>query len=583
MISGEKVKNREISAIFDEIALMLSIDERPNSRFEIRAYQRASLSILSMQEPIEQVYKSGGIVKLMEIPGVGRGLADKIAEYLDSGRIKKYDELKKKYPIDFKSITAIEGMGAKRAYILYKKLGVADIAGLKQAVEKHKIRELEGFGDKSEELISRGLLQQELSKGRILLGDALPIAEAIVESIAKSNLADQVVIAGSARRMRETVGDIDILALSNKPKEVMELFVNLPNVSSVVVSGDTKTTVWLDLGITCDLRIIDSSSFGAAMQYFTGSKDHNIKVRTIAVSKGYKLNEYGLYNNDNGLIESRDEHIIYEKLGMDYVPPEMREDRGEIHLAQKHILPRLVELKDIHGDMHTHTIETDGANTIEEMAQAAIDRGYEYIATTNHTKSLNIARGMDEKGFEKLFDKVDKLNDKYEGKLRILKGAEIDILKDGSLDLKKSYISSMDYPIGAVHTSMKMDRDAMTDRIVKALDSKVLKALAHPSGRELLKREPYEFDAQKVFEAAERNNVALEINAQPSRLDLNDANIISASKYKINFSIGTDAHMQSHMNFMRYGVGMARRGWLEKGRIINTMGIKGLKKALKIE
>lgn len=583
MIRGAKVKNRELSAIFDEIALMLSIDEHLNSRFEIRAYQRASLSILSMQEPIEKVYENGGINKLMEIPGIGKGLADKIAEYLNSGKIKKYDELKKKYPIDFKSITAIEGMGAKKAYILYKKLGIFDISGLKDALEKHKIRDIEGFGDKSEEVISRGLVQLEKSKGRILLGDALPVAEAIVDSIAKSNLADMVVIAGSARRMRETVGDIDILALSDKPKEVMELFINLPNVSSVVASGDTKTTVWLDIGITCDLRIIKSSSFGAAMQYFTGSKDHNIKVRTIAVSKGYKLNEYGLYGNDNSLIESLEEQIIYAKLGMDYVAPEMREDRGEIHLAQEHMLPRLVELKDIHGDMHTHTIETDGTNTIEEMAQAAINMGYEYMAITNHTKSLAVARGMDEKGFVAFFDKVDKLNEQYEGDLRILKGAEIDILKDGSLDLKKSFIESMDYPIGAIHTSMKMDSDAMTERIVKALDSKVLKALAHPSGRELLKREPYEFDAQKVFEAAERNNVALEINAQPSRLDLNDINIISASKYKINFSIGTDAHMQSHMGFMRYGVGMARRGWLEKGRIINSMGIKGLIKALKIK
>ncbi len=583
MIYGAIVKNKKISAIFNEIALMLSIDERPNSRFEIRAYQRAALAISSLQEPIEEIYKSGGMEKLMEMPGVGRGLASKIAEYLDTGKIKKYDELKDKYPIDFGSLTQIEGMGAKRAYVLYEKLGIKDINGLKAALKKHNIRDLDGFGEKSEELLSKGIIQQEKSKGRILLGDALPVAESMIKSIKESGYVDLVVLAGSARRMRETVGDIDILALSEKPDEAMEFFTKLPNVTSVVVSGHTKTTVWLDIGITCDLRIIPSASFGAAVQYFTGSKDHNIKVRTIAVSKGYKLNEYGLYGSKNRLIESGNEQTIYELLGMDYVEPEMREDRGEIHAAQEHRLPKLVNIEDIKGDMHTHTIETDGANTIEEIAQEAIRLGYQYINTTNHTKSLAIAKGMDERGFERFFEHVDDLNETYDGKLRILKGAEIDILKDGSLDLEKRAIESMDCPIGAVHTSMKMDRNAMTLRIIRALDTGMLKILAHPTGRELPSREPYEFDMEKVLEAAERNNVALEINSQPSRLDLNDTNILSASKYKVKFSIGTDAHMLPHIGFMRYGVGTARRGWLENCDIINTMDLPQIKKYLNMK
>ena len=575
------MENKEIADLFNEIAAMLSIDETPNSKFEIRAYQKAALTIGTLQEAIEDVYAKGGREALMEFPGIGKGLAYKIEEYLKTGKIGRYEELKKLYPIDMKNLMRVGGIGAKKAGILYKELGVKDIPTLKRAAEKQRISKLEGFGAKSEEAIMKGISRLESSKGRMLLGDALPVAEAIIDKLTKSGLIERAVVAGSARRMRETVGDLDILALSNNSTKVMDLFANLPEVSNVVVKGTTKTSVGLKIGINCDLRVIAPESFGAALQYFTGSKDHNIDVRKIAIKKGYKLNEYGLFDKKEKMIPTNGEEEVYERLGMQYVPPEMRESRGEVKLALEHKIPKLVELSDIRGDMHTHTRDSDGSDTIDEMAQAAIDAGLEYFATTNHTKSLKIANGMDERRLAELFKKVDKLNDSSDGKLTILKGAEVDILKDGSLDLSKEILQEMDCVIVAVHSSMGMDKDEMTARIVKALDSGLAAVLAHPTGRIIGIRDAYAVDIEKVFEAAERNKVALEIDSFPDRLDLNDTNVMKASEYKVRFSIGTDAHRLSHFAFLKYGVAVAKRGWLTKDRIINTMNVQALIKSLK--
>jgi DNA polymerase (family 10) len=572
--------NKIIADIFNEIAAMVSIDERPNSKFEVRAYQKAALTIGTLQEAVEDIYKREGREGLLKLPGIGKGLADKIEEYIKTGKIKKYEELKRKYPIDMKALTSIEGMGARKAIALYKQLGVKDIKGLKEAIEKHRISELPGFGQRSEEVMKKGLELLETSKGRILLGDALPVAESIIGKLIKSNLVEKAVIAGSARRMRETVGDIDILALSDKGTAVMDFFKDISEVSGVIVKGSTKTTVSLKIGLNCDLRVISPESFGAALQYFTGGKDHNVQVRTIAIKKGYKLNEYGLFDRKGRLIPTKNEEAIYEKLGMQYMPPEMREARGEVRLAQEHKIPTLVELSDMKGDMHTHTNDSDGANTIEEMADAAIACGYEYFATTNHTKSLGIARGMDERQVETYFKRVDKLNEKLDGKIRILKGAEIDILKDGSLDLSEKCIKSMDFALGAVHSYFKMSEEEMTDRITKAFDTGLLHAFAHPTGREINIREQYPLNMERLFESAEQNGVALEINAFPNRLDLSDTNIMKASKYKVKFSIGTDAHRTSHFGFMKYGIGTARRGWLTKDKIINSLPLNRLVKEL---
>ena len=572
------MQNKEIANIFNEIADMLSIEETKTSKFEVRAYRNAALTIDTLQEPIEDIYKGGGIEALMKLPGIGKGLAEKIAEYIDQGMISKHEELKKRYPINFSELTQLEGMGAKRAVMLYKSIGVKDIASLSKAIGEHKIRSLQGFGEKSEALLKESIKLHESSRGRILLGDVLPIAESMIAKMAASGLFKKVVLAGSTRRMRETVGDIDILAISSKPEKGMDYFVSMEDVGKVIVQGPTKSTVWLKIGISCDLRVIKPESFGAAQQYFIGSKEHNIEVRKIAIKKGYKLNEYGLFGADGKIIASSDESDIYAKLGMEYPPPEMREARGEVELALRHRLPKLVELQDIKGDMHTHTIETDGANTIEEMAEAAMQNGLGYFAATNHTKSLRIAHGMNDRQFIEFFKRIDKLNDKLAGRIEILKGAEIDILKDGKLDLDAKTIKAMDCPIGAVHSAFNMDKKAMTNRVIKAMDSGLMRIFAHPTGRVINEREGYDIDLEKIAEAAERDNVILEINSFPNRLDLNDTNILRLSKYKIMFSIDTDSHRTSHFKFLRYGIGTARRGWLEKGRILNTRAASAVSK-----
>jgi DNA polymerase (family 10) len=573
--------NKAIADMFTEMAYMVGLEDHPTSRFEVRAYENAALTLNTLQEDVSSIYEKGGIKALMELPGIGKGLAEKIVEYLKTGKVKKYLLLKEKYPIDFKGLTGIEGLGPKKIVLLYQKLGVANIKDLKDAINKHRIMDLEGFGSRSEEVLLKGISVLESSHGRMLLGETLPVAEAIVARILKSGLATKAVVAGSARRMRETVGDLDILAISDKGSRVMDLFANFEEVAGVVVKGPTKTTVRLKIGITCDLRVINSTdkNFGAALQYFTGGKEHNVAVRTIAVGKGYKLNEYGLFKGKK-LMPCGDEEDVYNALGMDYMPPEMRENRGEIRLAQEHKLPHLVELSDIRGDLHTHTKETDGANTIEEMAEAAMRAGFSYFATTNHTKSLRIAHGMDEKGFARFFKKVNLLNAKLDGRIKILKGAEVDILKDGSLDLDHGVLKDMDCVVAGVHSFFKMDEKEMTNRIVKAFDTGLVDILAHPTGRIINGREGYRIDIDRVAEAAERNSVALEIDSLPDRLDLGDTNIMKASKYKIMFAIDTDSHATNHFAVMRYGVGTARRGWLEKGRVLNTLDLAPLEKIL---
>jgi DNA polymerase (family 10) len=574
---GEFLRNKEIADIFTEMAQIFEIEDGdPNARFKIRAYQKGALTISTLQEDVGDIYEKKGIAGLKELPGIGNAMAEKIEEYFKTGKIMAYAKMKAKYPIDFKNLTRINGLGPKKVFRLYQELKIKDIDGLKKAIEKHRIARLEGFGERSEEQYAKGLLMLEGSKGRILLGEGLPDAESIVAKLKKSGLVEEAVVAGSARRMRETVGDLDILVLSKKVEDVMDFFGKLPEVSDVISRGPTKSTVMLKIGVTCDLRVIEPDSFGAALQYFTGSKDHNVQVRTIAVGMGYKLNEYGLFDKKEKIISAKSEVDIYKKLGMQWMPAEMREARGEVKLAQSDKIPRLVELDDIKGDMHTHTVESDGANTIEEMAAEAMMLKLEYIATTNHTKSLVVANGMDEKGFEKYFKRVDALNGKLDGKLRILKGAEVDILKDGKLDLDKKCLQSMDWVGASIHSGFSMEKKDMTERIVMALDSGLVNVFCHPTGRQLLQREAYAVDIEKVFEAAERNKVALEINAQPERLDLNDTNIMTASKYKVMFTIGTDAHHLSNMSFMRYGVGTARRGWLGPERVLNTMSLKKL-------
>jgi DNA polymerase (family 10) len=575
------VYNTKIAELFNEIADMLELEGEAR-KFEVLAYRKAAMTVGTLQEDVGDIFTKRGVAGLMELPGIGKGIADKIREYVESGKITKYQELKKRYPVDFANLTKIAGMGSKKAFKLYMELKVKDIATLKKALEQHKISKLEGFGERSEEVIAQGLERLEKSSGRMLLGTALPEAEAIRDKLLASGLVEKAIVCGSTRRMRETVGDIDILLISDKGRKVMDFVAGLPEVESIVAKGDTKISVVLKIGLNCDFRLVEKESFGAAIQYFTGNKDHNVKLREIAIKKGYKLNEYGLFDKKNvNAASGITENNIYEKLGLDFMEPEMRENRGEIELALQHKLPKIVQLDDILGDLHVHSDRTDGTDSFEDLANAEIKLGRKYLGLTDHSKSEYVTGGMGDKEFEKYFSDVDKANDKLNGRLKLLKSGEVDILKDGKLDLKDKTLDQMDYVLAAVHTSIGLDKQTMTKRVMDAISSGHVNILAHPTDRLINQREPLNLDLDAVFDAAKKNNVVMEIDSFPERLDLNDENAIKAKKFGLKFSISTDAHRTSHLQFMRYGIGVAKRAWLTKGDVINTMNTDGLLKFFK--
>jgi DNA polymerase (family 10) len=560
------MKNAEIARILEEIAAMLEaegVEWKPN------AYRKAALTIATLSEDIEEVYKQG---RLRELPGVGESIAQKIEEYLKTGKIKYYEELKQKYPIDFASFSKIEGLGPKTIVKLYKFLKIKNLEDLKKAVEEHKIRDLPGFGEKSEEKIKKSIELYEQTPQRQLLGFVLPEAETLKKKLEKSGLVERVEIVGSIRRMKETIGDIDILTIIKPgvdPMKVMDFFVSLPEIKEVIAKGPAKTSVALKIGMDCDLRVFEEKSFGAAMLYFTGSKEHNIEVRKIAIKKGYKLNEYGLFKDDT-LVAGKSEEEIYRKLGMQYIPPEMREARGEVDLALKNKLPKIVEYNEIKGDLHIHSKYSDGANSIKEIAEYAKKLGYEYIAITDHSSNLKIAHGLSDEQYKKQFKEIEKVE--KEVGIKIFKSGEVDILKDGSLDISKETAKEMDFVIAAVHTNFSMSKEEMTNRVIKALRSKLVTILAHPTGKLLNQRPPYEIDLEKIFEVAKEEGVIMEINSFPDRLDLNSENIMLARRYGVTkFSLGTDSHRLDHLHFIRLGIGTARRGWSTKEEILNTL------------
>ena len=558
--------NKDLAEKLNDIADILDIE---GVNWEPRAYRTAALTISSLSEDIGKVYKEG---RLLELEGVGKSIANSIKEYVETGKISKYEDLKKKYPIDFDSFRKIRGMGPKRAYTLYKKLGIKTVTDLKKALDQGKIQSLEGFGKKSEEELKKNLESfMNIKNDRLLLGYIIDYANSLVEKLRKSGLFERVEIAGSMRRMRETVGDLDILAISEKSEAGMDFFSKMDEVKGIVVKGPTKTTVELGIGTTCDIRVLSKESFGAAMQYFTGNKDHNVKLRKIAISKGFKLNEYGLFNGKDS-VAGKSEEEIYNKLGMDFILPELRENTGEIEAAQEHRLPKIVNYKEVIGDLHAHTNDSDGVNSLEEMASAAEKRGLKYIAFTNHSKSLPVAHGLDEKRFAELNKKIDALNDK--SGIKILKGVELEILKDGSLDLKKESLKELDFVAGAVHQNLNMSSKELTDRLVKAINSGMINTVAHPTDRIIGQREGLKLDFDKVMEACKKNDVLLEIDGYPERSDLPFDLVKKAKDYSIKFSLGSDSHRTEHLRFLDLATAIARRGWLEKKDVINTLGYK---------
>jgi len=569
--------NLELAHIFYQIAEFL---EMKGVEFKPRAYEKVARVLESLEEDVREIYQKGGLKALEEIPGVGESIALKIEEYLKTGRIKDYEKLKKECPVKLEELTAIEGLGPKMIKVLYQKLGIRNIADLERAARQGRIRHLFGFGPKTEENILQGIEFLKRTQGRFLLNRALFMARTIKERLAQLKEVEKIEIAGSLRRRKETIGDIDLLVVSGKPDQVMDFFVKMPEVEKIWAKGPTKSSVRLKEGLDCDLRVIQKQSFGSALQYFTGNKDHNIVLRRIAQERGFKLNEYGLFRGRKK-IAGQTEEEIYQKLGLTYIQPELRENQGEIEAALKNKLPQIIGYEDIKGDLHTHTNWSDGAESIEKMARAAQKMNYQYLAITDHTGTLKIAHGLDEKKLLSQMREIDRINKKFGSHFRILKGAEVNIKVDGSLDIKDEILAKLDIVVASVHSNFKMSRRDMTERIVRAMKNPYVKIIGHPTGRVLFQREGYSLDLEKIFQTAKETNTALEINSYPERLDLNDLNIKKAVEMGVKLVIDTDAHSQSQLNYIELGVAQARRGWAESKDILNTLNWQKLKSQLK--
>ncbi|HLD19284.1 MAG TPA: DNA polymerase/3'-5' exonuclease PolX [Candidatus Nanoarchaeia archaeon] len=567
------MQNGEIAAIFYQIADLLELQDVP---FKPQAYRKAARQLESMSDDIEQVAKEG---KLEEIPGVGKALAEKIQEYIRTGKIKHLEELKKKVPGNLDELLAVPGLGPKRAVILYRKLKVDSLEDLEKAASLGKIRNIEGFGEKSEQEILKGISLLRRGQERMLLGVALPIAREIAKKLQELDEVQKIEIGGSIRRRAETIGDIDLLITSTKPQKVMDFFTSMPEVERTLAKGDTKSSVLLGNGKQVDLRIVENKSFGAALQYFTGNKDHNVKLRTIAIKKGLKLSEYGLFRK-NKLVAGKTEQEVYAALGMKYIEPEMRENQGEIELAIKGNLSKLIGYGDMKGDFQMHTKFSDGVNTIKEMAIAAKQLGYEYIAITDHSKSERIANGMDEKRLLQYVQEIRKAEKEVKG-IRIFVSCEVSIKVDGSLDYSDDILKKLDIVSVSIHSGFKMPKETMTQRICSALQNKYVDIFNHPTGRYINLRDPYDFDFDKMVETSVKNKVHLEINASPERLDLKDSLIRRAKELGAKFTVSTDAHSINGLVAMELGVAMARRGWLEKKDVVNAHGLKELSKFFK--
>ncbi|MFA5714545.1 MAG: DNA polymerase/3'-5' exonuclease PolX [Candidatus Paceibacterota bacterium] len=573
------MKNQEVAQILFEIGDFLELQEIP---FKPQAYQQAAIAIDNMEEDISDLYKKDGIKGLEKIKSVGKSIAEKIEEFLKTGKIAYYKELKKASPIDLEELSRVEGLGVKRIKRLWKELGVRNLKDLEKAIEDHKIAPLFRFGEKTEQNILESIQFLKQGRGRFLLREIIPEVIKIEERFKKIKGVVNMSVAGSTRRRKETIGDVDFLVAVKDAtdkyivEKIMNTFVSMDEVIKVVGKGETKSSVRWKNGLSMDLRLVKEGSFGAALQYFTGSKEHNIALRRIAMKMGYKLNEYGLFKGERR-IKGETEEEIYEKLGMEWIPPELREDQGEIALAIGRNIPYLVELKDIRGEFHCHTNWDGGENSIEEMAENAIELGYEYLGISDHTQSLKIENGLDEKKLLKQRKEINFINEKFKKKgidFKILQGSEVDILKDGTLDINNETLKTLDYVSVSIHSNFKMGKKEMTERIVKAIKNPYVNILNHPTGKILGKRDEYEVDMEEILKAAKENNVALEMNSY--RSDLSAQTAKAAKEMGIKIVIGSDAHVKKELNDLQFGVYQARRGWLEKEDVLNTLSLNDL-------
>ena len=573
---GAEMKNHEIARILRNIAILLDMHDIP---FKPRAYEKAALAVEALEEEVEKTYREGGIKALKQIPGVGESIAEKIEELIKTGKLEYYEQLHNKVPVDLESLTRIEGLGPKTIKTLWEKLKIRNIDGLEKAVTEHKISQLPGFKKKTEENILRGIEFARRASGRFILGFTLPLIRTIEERLKTVPEVRKAVAAGSVRRMRETVGDVDFLILSDNPRRVADYFVSMPEVIRIIEKGNTKSAVKLNTGMNADIRILPEESFGAALQYFTGNKPHNIELRKIAQSKGWKLNEYGIFQ-ETKQIAGKTEEEVYEKLSLQWIPPEIRENTGEIEAAEKKQLPNLIDYNDLKGDLQIHTNWTDGQNSIREMAEQAKKNGLEYIVISDHSKYLAMTGGLDEKGLLEQAKEIEEVNKQAKG-ITVLQGVELNILKDGALDVSDEALRKLDVASAAVHSHFEMNREDMTDRVLKAIENPNVDILTHPTTRQMQRREPIQLDIEKIIDTAKETGTILDVDSYPDRLDLKDEHIRKAVKAGAKLGISSDSHSTAHLHYLELGIAQARRGWASAKDVVNTMPLEQFKKALK--
>ncbi|MBD3345268.1 MAG: DNA polymerase/3'-5' exonuclease PolX [Chitinivibrionales bacterium] len=568
------IHNNDIAGIFNKVADLLELEGE--NQFRVRAYRTAAQTVSSMGENLSSMIEKGE--DLTRFSGIGKDLAGKIKTIVETGSLPLLVDLEKKVPEELTIIMQVGGLGPKRVKTLYDELGIQSIDELEKAASEKQIRKIRGFGKKTEEAILEGIGQVRQGGQRRLWSDVEEIASGLVDYLHRAKKVKEVIVAGSFRRRKETVRDIDILATCSKGSNLMDRFVSFDEVNKIVSKGETRSTVILRSGLQADLRVLPQVSYGAALHYFTGSKEHNIAIRKRGVKQGLTINEYGVFRNEKR-IGGKKEQDVYDAVGLPYIEPELRENRGEIEAAQKKKLPHLVTFDDIRGDLHVHTNETDGREPLKVMVEAARKRGYDYIAITDHSKHVSVANGMDIKRLRKEIEAIDKLNDSIKG-FHILKGIELDILDDGSLDLPDEVLKELDLTVCSVHYKFKLPENKQTERIIRAMDNRYVTILGHPTGRKINDRAPYDVDVNRVLEAAKERGCFMEVNGQPDRLDLSDTYCRTAKEMGVKCSLATDAHMGSNFDFIHYSLAQARRGWLEPDDIINTRSYSSLKKLI---
>jgi len=572
--------NAQIADVFEQMADLLEFQGA--NAFRVRAYRNGARAIRDLPEAVSSMVE-GGIDKLMAIDGIGKGVAERCVTLVETGELPQLNALKEEVPESVLALMRVPGMGPKKAAVLFKELGIATLQQLKAACEAEQVRTLKGFGKKTEESILQGLSIAEAAGQRIYWADADEIASELKRHLSVCKSIEQLEMAGSYRRGKETVGDLDVLVVSEDADEVMDRFGDFENVAEVIGRGDTKMSIRLHTGFQIDLRVVPAESFGAALQYFTGSKEHNVVLRGRAKQRGLKINEWGVFRVDGDketYIAGASEKDVYATLDLPVFPPELRESRGEFDLAETGELPKLIELSDIRGDLHMHTTETDGKASLEEMVEAAKKRGLKYIAITDHSKRVTMARGLDSQRLRKQWKEIDKLNKELGKSFTVLKGIECDILEKGGMDLPDDVLAEADWVLASVHYGQQQSQDQITERILGAVENPHVSAIAHPTGRLINRRDAYEVDLEQVFKAVKKHSKLLELNANPMRLDLNDIYCAAAKRHGIPIVINTDAHSTSGLDVMRYGILQARRAGLTKKDVANTKTWLQIKKLI---